>query len=95
MCYSIYLIHYPLFILVSGALRPIGDLPAAAALLLGAALLIPLAIGVGAIFFVCVERPFMDPAWPERALAWLRPVRKRPERVIVIPEAAAEDVPVG
>jgi peptidoglycan/LPS O-acetylase OafA/YrhL len=95
MCYSIYLIHYPLFILASGALRPIGDLPAAVALLLGSAVLIPLAIGVGAIFFVCVERPFMDPAWPDRALGRLRPVRRQREHVIVIPEAAVDEVTVG
>jgi hypothetical protein len=64
-------------------------------LLLGSAVLIPLAIGVGAIFFVCVERPFMDPAWPDRALGRLRPVRRQREHVIVIPEAAVDEVTVG
>jgi hypothetical protein len=37
----------------------------------------------------------MDPTLPERAIARLRPVRRRRERVIVIPEAAVDEVTVG
>jgi peptidoglycan/LPS O-acetylase OafA/YrhL len=85
MCYSIYLIHYPLFILVSRFLGPIGRLPAAAALAIGCALLIPLALAVGAVFFVLIERPFMDPAWPDRVRARFRACR---DDVIVIPDSA-------
>jgi hypothetical protein len=37
----------------------------------------------------------MDPAWPDRALGRLRPGRRQREHVIVIPEAAVDEVTVG
>jgi peptidoglycan/LPS O-acetylase OafA/YrhL len=91
MCYSIYLVHFPLFILLSRALQPLGGLPPAMALTGACALLIPAALVVSGIFFVLVERPCMDPSWLERALARLRLGGRRTltriGRVIVLPES--------
>lgn len=96
MCYSIYLLHYALFMLLSGALRPLDTIPTPVALLGACVLLIPLGIVVGAGFFVLVERPCMDPSWPERLAArWTRARRigsRSDEDVIVIPESADEVV---
>jgi peptidoglycan/LPS O-acetylase OafA/YrhL len=92
MCYSIYLVHYALFIFLSRSLRPLASLPSAVAMLGACAVLIPIALVVGAIFFVLVERPFMDPSWPERLrerLVLPTGLRSRPgsEAIIVIPGA--------
>jgi peptidoglycan/LPS O-acetylase OafA/YrhL len=67
MCYSIYLLHYP--VLVTGArllnrsdvIHGYGLLPLYAALLLAA-------LALSAAFFVIVERPCMDPAWVGKAI---------------------------
>jgi peptidoglycan/LPS O-acetylase OafA/YrhL len=75
MCYSIYLIHYPMFILLHGALSPIARLPSPVALLAGSIVLVPLALVVSALFFVTVERPCMDPAWWDRLVARFRALR--------------------
>jgi peptidoglycan/LPS O-acetylase OafA/YrhL len=66
MCYSIYLIHYPIFLLLHGLLSPIANLPSPLALAAGSVLLIPFVVVVSALFFVAVERPCMDPAWWDR-----------------------------
>jgi len=96
MCYSIYLIHYPVFILMSRYLGPLGGLPSLVALLVACAVLIPIGLVVGTVFFVLVERPFMDPMWPERVRERLRdavPTRSLPqtEAVVVIPESEVVD----
>jgi peptidoglycan/LPS O-acetylase OafA/YrhL len=96
MCYSIYLVHYPLFILLSRSLRPFATLPSSAALIVACALLMPAALVVGGIFFVLVERPCMDPLWFDRALARLRLAvrrwpRMRTDEAIRIPDSAIVD----
>ena len=85
MCYSIYLVHYPLFVLMSRPLTPVGYLPTDAGLILAFVVLVPVALLVGATFFVLVERPCMDPAWPERLARRLRATRR---------SAAIDDGPI-
>ena len=77
MCYSIYLTHYPVMILMRPAIAPIASLPYPAALVLGAAILFPMVLLVGAAFFVTVERPCMDPDWARRVAVRLGLVRDR------------------
>lgn len=96
MCYSIYLVHYPLFVFLSRSLRPLGGLPSPVALIGACALLIPAGLALGGIFFVLVERPCMDPMWFERVLGRVRvAVRSRPRvrtrDVIVLPESDVVD----
>ena len=92
MCYSIYLIHYPMFILLQGVVSPIARLPEPLALLGAFLLLAPMAVIVGALFFIAVERPCMDPLWFDRLAARLKRSRvKRPRsraRRIELPSGA-------
>ena len=90
--YSIYLVHYALFVSVSRFLRPLDTIPTPAALVVASVLLIPLALAVSAVFFVLVERPCMDPTWPERVRARFARMSRtsQPDQVIVIPEAVDE-----
>jgi peptidoglycan/LPS O-acetylase OafA/YrhL len=67
MCYTLYLIHLPLEEMLARATFRLGlGLPYAAYLLLQSALVLPIVTAVGAIFFVLVERPCMDPHWPAK-----------------------------
>ncbi|HET7233534.1 MAG TPA: acyltransferase [Longimicrobium sp.] len=73
MCYSIYLLHYPVISAVERAAAGVIPMPSTvpAALLLHLALnAVPIALVCGA-FYVLVERPCMDPRWPERAWRWM------------------------
>jgi peptidoglycan/LPS O-acetylase OafA/YrhL len=73
MCYSIYLTHNSVITGVHALLIHIPGLTAhwltfnvaVFSLSLGAILF------VGTVFFVLIERPCMDPAWPSKAKAWL------------------------
>jgi peptidoglycan/LPS O-acetylase OafA/YrhL len=92
MCYSIYLIHYALFVTVQRFLGPVGRLPSSVAPLVSLLLLVPLAVVVGAVFFVLVERPCMDPHWLDRAIGRIRDVgarRPRPDDglTVLIPDS--------
>jgi peptidoglycan/LPS O-acetylase OafA/YrhL len=71
MCYSIYLVHYPIFVLL-GRHLPGARLHPDLTFAVACALLLPIGLLASAVFFVLVERPCMDPAWPERARAWMR-----------------------
>lgn len=67
MCYSIYLIHLMLMSVgapVLGRVLPIDDM--ATAFVVYGLLLVPPVLAVCAVFFVLVEKPCMDPAWPRR-----------------------------
>ena len=96
MCYSIYLVHYPLFIVLSRYLGPLTHLQPDIALALTCAIVIPVGLVAGAAFFVLVERPCMDPAWPERARSRVRRILAGPaprsEAIVVIPDL--EELPV-
>ena len=97
MCYSIYLVHYPLFVLMSRWLAPVTQLPSAVALLVASTMLVPVALAVGAAFFVLIERPCMDPAWPEKLRDRLRATRDDVVIVddppIVLPDVERVSVP--
>jgi peptidoglycan/LPS O-acetylase OafA/YrhL len=71
MCYSIYLIHYPL---ISTASRFFARVWPGMQYLPGLAVLVlfwlPVVVGIAAVFFAFVERPCMDHAWP--AKLWAR-----------------------
>jgi peptidoglycan/LPS O-acetylase OafA/YrhL len=77
-CYSIYLMHLPVMQAGAEVIRYIAR-PHSLALasLLSWAILIPLSIVVGMVFYACIERPCMRPNWP-RELAqaikawWMR-----------------------
>lgn len=65
MCYSIYLIHNPLFsFIASRIVQPAHDLMTARLLMCTAG--IAIVLFVGTIFYLLVERPCMNPAWPRR-----------------------------
>ncbi len=73
MAYSIYLVHYPVFVIWGRwaeshrwAANPVG---------LSVAVVAALTISV--VFFVLIERPCMDPTWPTRIASMLR-YRSRP-----------------
>jgi peptidoglycan/LPS O-acetylase OafA/YrhL len=87
MCYSIYLTHYPVVMGLGRLLLPIGTLPLWAALPLTTVVLAPLVLLVGGAFFVAIERPCMDPAWPARALAWGERVLRRRDAVAAVVES--------
>jgi peptidoglycan/LPS O-acetylase OafA/YrhL len=73
MCYSIYLIHYPL---ISTASRLLAKLRPGMHYLPGLTLLIvfwlPVVVGIAAVFFALIERPCMDHAWPGKLLARIK-----------------------
>jgi len=79
MCYSIYLTHNSVLSAVHGAMRHLPALETHWVVFNSVAFLLSIAgtLLVGAVFFVLVERPFMDPLWPSKVKAWFtaRPTR--------------------
>ena len=72
-CYSIYLLHNVVLnntLFATKDLAPTGSY--AADLLLQALVMGALVLAVSAVFFVLVERPCMDRAWPQHLAAWIR-----------------------
>jgi peptidoglycan/LPS O-acetylase OafA/YrhL len=66
MCYSIYLLH---MLVISTVFRVIKYAQLATdgeTILLQIMLMLPVTLIVGAIYFVLVERPCMDPQWPQK-----------------------------
>ena len=63
MCYTIYLLHYPLMSIMSRVTRDVTAGPYGANLLLQSAIVVPVLLLVSGIFFLAVERPCMDPGW--------------------------------
>jgi len=67
MCFSIYLVHVPLMQIGAELLfRYVHVSSLSAALWVSFATLIPLSLLAGSVFFVLVERPCMDPQWPNK-----------------------------
>ncbi|HEX6368832.1 MAG TPA: acyltransferase [Longimicrobium sp.] len=89
MCYTIYLLHYPLISLLGRGVAALGA-PAntTLSLLLHCALVIPPLLVVCAVYFALVERPCMDPAWPTHLRTWLA-ARFRSTRTMVEPATPA------
>ena len=73
MCYSIYLIHYPL---ISAIGRRTANIAAGTGfvthLLVQAIILVPVVLVACTIFFVLIERPCMRKDWPSRLVAAFR-----------------------
>lgn len=90
MCYTIYLLHYPLISVLGRGVAALGT-PANAtlSLLLHFALILPPLLAVCAVYFVLVERPCMDPAWPSHLRAWLAARFSRSPKPMVEPATPA------
>ena len=71
MCYSIYLLHYPLLVLGAKVLRANGLTRGYWLWPLYAVLLL-LALVLSAGFFIIIERPCMDPEWVTHVVARMR-----------------------
>lgn len=76
-CYSLYLLHY--FILRSAGVLvahyPILERGGLFEYAVAAMLLMPMVLILSSIFFVLVERPCMDPAWPRKLMDAVRGLR--------------------
>ena len=72
MCYSIYLLHYPMLILFQRWTDRLSGFSPGIALLIRAAIYAPIVLVVSGVFFALVERPCMDPRWPSMLLARVR-----------------------
>jgi peptidoglycan/LPS O-acetylase OafA/YrhL len=71
MCYSIYLLHYPLISAVGRHTSPIASHRGFIShLLVQMALVVPVVLIASTIFFVLIERPCMQKDWPQRLVAW-------------------------
>ncbi len=65
MCYSLYLLHYPLLSFIANKVVHAGMTVPAAYVRLGAVGL-PIVIGSGIAYYILIERPCMNPNWPGR-----------------------------
>jgi peptidoglycan/LPS O-acetylase OafA/YrhL len=81
MCYSLYLLHLPLLSFMANRIVRTGMSVPAACLLVGL-IALPLAILAGAVYYVLLERPCMNPNWPrELGERITRLLRRRAEAV--------------
>jgi peptidoglycan/LPS O-acetylase OafA/YrhL len=64
MTYSIYLVHTPVIDLVGRSTTDLFPSYTSATILAQAAILAPVVLLAGLVFYVVVERPCMDPRWP-------------------------------
>jgi peptidoglycan/LPS O-acetylase OafA/YrhL len=82
MCYSIYLTHNSVLTAVHSVMRHLPGLAKHWAISNAVVFLLAIAgtLFVGAVFFVLVERPFMDPLWPSKVKAWFT-ARQPPRQV--------------
>jgi peptidoglycan/LPS O-acetylase OafA/YrhL len=72
MCYTIYLIHFPVYmLLVKGSKGLAFEGPYYANLAIQFAVLIPIVIGLSAVYFKLFEQPFMDKNWPANFKKWV------------------------
>ena len=72
MCYSIYLLHYAIFLALvkGGKFFYFESLDYGWNLVVQSLLLIPIMLLISSIFFVLIERPCMDKTWPQKLTAW-------------------------
>lgn len=76
MCYSIYLTHVIVMWAAFGITRHVSQSSFLAVnYLVQLVLLLPLILGFGFVYYVLIERPCMDPAWPSKL--WAVVTRKR------------------
>ena len=69
MCYSIYLTHRTTILVLEVLLVRL-HLPFAVWLGVSLFVVTPVAMAVGAVYFVLIERPCMDPGWPGKLVGW-------------------------
>ena len=73
MCYSIYLLHFPLISIIGRHTLPIGSSSALwVHLLIQTAIIVPPVLLVCGVYFALIERPCMDRDWPQKLAARLR-----------------------
>lgn len=65
MCYSIYLIHYPVMSFLAGKISS-ADKPLFTNFLTLGVIAVPIVLAVGTVFYLLLERPCMDPTWPQK-----------------------------
>jgi len=70
MCYSIYLLHFPLMAMLAPHTAGLGGGSGAANVIVQFLVLGGISLLVSAVFFAFVERPCMDPRWPQRFATW-------------------------
>lgn len=79
MCYSIYLLHYAVISAVTPlALRLTGRSYTPMLLITQTILVGLIVLIISGIFFLAIERPCMDPTWPDKLRSWLRSLRATP-----------------
>jgi peptidoglycan/LPS O-acetylase OafA/YrhL len=73
MCYTIYLLHFPLISIIGRHTLPLGSgQPQWVHLLVQTAIIVPPVLVVCLVYFSLIERPCMERDWPQRLVAWLR-----------------------
>lgn len=73
MCYSIYLLHFPLISILGRHTIRVGARSAPwIHLLIQTAIIVPPVLLLCAVYFALIERPCMERDWPQRLGAWLR-----------------------
>jgi peptidoglycan/LPS O-acetylase OafA/YrhL len=72
MCYTIYLIHLPIFQLLTGIImRTSGFVSFMPGLAVSAVVTLPILFAVSVAFFLLIEKPCIDPKWPVRVGNWI------------------------
>jgi peptidoglycan/LPS O-acetylase OafA/YrhL len=69
MCYSIYLLHYPVMLVLGGHFRSLLVGSAVSRLIAQFLLVLPVVFIAGLGFYVLIERPCMQSDWPSRLIA--------------------------
>jgi peptidoglycan/LPS O-acetylase OafA/YrhL len=76
MCYSIYLLHFPIISFVGHQTLPLGQRSGPLLHVLAQGLLIvPVVLIISSVYFVLIERPCMDRNWPRKL--WERALGQR------------------
>ena len=76
MCYTMYLYQFLIFSSLGLAMRRLTSLPFTGLYLAAAAVLLPALLLFTIAMYILVERPCMNPQWPNHLLAFFKPRRK-------------------
>lgn len=78
MCYSIYLLHLPAAEFFARVLTPVTNgLPYSVRYIIGIAVFLPVLFVICTIFFLLIEKPCMDPLWPQKLWGRLKDPGKK------------------
>ena len=73
MCYSIYLLHFPLISIIGRHTITLGSTSAQwIHLLVQTAIIVPPVLLVCGVYFALIERPCMERDWPQKLAAYFR-----------------------